>query len=98
MRVVLAVAAALAAAVPSTGPAPAQLPQNCAGPGTAAGTSWAQQMLAPQRVWPLSRGAGVTVAVLDSGVDASQPQLYGRVAAGTDMAGGTGDSDCSGHG
>ncbi|GAA1741439.1 S8 family serine peptidase [Luedemannella helvata] len=42
---------------------------------------WAQRMLAPERVWPLSTGDGVTVAVLDSAVDTSHPQLRGRVSA-----------------
>ncbi|NDU77589.1 S8 family serine peptidase [Actinomadura sp. DSM 109109] len=36
------------------------------------------------RAWATSRGAGVTVAVLDSGVDASQPDLAGSVTTGPD--------------
>ncbi|WP_432561433.1 S8 family serine peptidase [Kineococcus sp. SYSU DK003] len=32
--------------------------------------------------WTTTRGAGVTVAVLDSGVDATQPELAGRVVQG----------------
>lgn len=32
--------------------------------------------------WATTRGAGTTVAVLDSGVDASQPELAGRVVDG----------------
>jgi hypothetical protein len=48
--------------------------------------------------WPLSRGAGVTVAVVDSGVG-SPPGLAGAVQAGRDVAsGGRGDRDCSGRG
>lgn len=61
---------------------------------------WAQQMLAPDRVWPFTQGAGVTVAVLSSGVDADHPYLAGRVAAGYDAVarGGNADTDCRGLG
>jgi type VII secretion-associated serine protease mycosin len=34
--------------------------------------------------WPLTRGGGVTVAVLDTGVDASVPDLAGSVTVGPD--------------
>ncbi|MEU8078875.1 S8 family serine peptidase [Catellatospora citrea] len=60
---------------------------------------WAQQWLRPQRIWPLTQGAGITVAVLDSGVDAQVRQLLGRVEPGLDvLAGGRADDDCLGHG
>jgi type VII secretion-associated serine protease mycosin len=61
---------------------------------------WAQRMLDPDRVAPLATGAGVRVAVLDSGVDGAVPQLAGHVDAGTRVTGGTGrgDTDCAGHG
>lgn len=64
------------------------------------GTPWAQQRLAPQRAWELTRGAGVTVAVVDTGVDARSPQLAGRVQRGSDVVAGKGsaDTDCYGHG
>ncbi len=39
------------------------------------------------RVWPLSMGAGVTVALLDSGVQASLPDLRGAVVPGGDTTG-----------
>jgi type VII secretion-associated serine protease mycosin len=39
------------------------------------------------RVWPLTTGAGVTVALLDSGVQASLPDLRGAVVPGGDTTG-----------
>jgi membrane-anchored mycosin MYCP len=39
------------------------------------------------RVWPLTQGAGVTVAILDSGVQASLPDLRGAVVSGGDTTG-----------
>jgi len=64
-------------------------------------TPWAQQTLSFSSVWPLTQGAGVTVAVVDSGVDAN-PQFGDRVTVGPDLAGATfgalADADCVGHG
>ncbi|MFB4297122.1 S8 family serine peptidase [Actinomadura sp. NTSP31] len=40
------------------------------------------------RAWALSRGAGATVAVLDSGVDAAQADLAGSVTTGPDYTAG----------
>ncbi|MFI5713011.1 type VII secretion-associated serine protease mycosin [Kribbella sp. NPDC051620] len=64
---------------------------------------WAQQLLMPQRVWPYSTGTGVTVAVVDSGVDADHPQLRrpGKVLPGRDffLVGKLpGNYDCVSHG
>ncbi|MET7875878.1 type VII secretion-associated serine protease mycosin [Micromonospora profundi] len=63
-------------------------------------TPWPQQRYDPARLTPLTTGAGVTVAVVDSGVDRVHPQLAGRVRAGTDLLdpGGDGGRDCAGHG
>ncbi|MDG4778678.1 type VII secretion-associated serine protease mycosin [Micromonospora sp. WMMD961] len=63
-------------------------------------TPWPQQRYDPTRLAPLATGAGVTVAVVDSGVDRVHPQLAERVLAGTDLldAGGDGRRDCAGHG
>jgi membrane-anchored mycosin MYCP len=59
------------------------------------GEPWAQQALQFSSVWGQARGQGVTVAVVDSGVDYT-PQLAGRVTS-FDVTG-TGPADCVGHG
>jgi len=37
--------------------------------------------------WQVTRGAGVTIAVIDSGVDAAHPDLTGAVVGGADVSG-----------
>jgi membrane-anchored mycosin MYCP len=73
--------------------------QNCPGPGQVSSkvtsVPWAQEALDWSSAWPLTEGQGVTVAVVDSGVDFS-PQLAGKVKA-IDLTG-TGYGDCAGHG
>jgi membrane-anchored mycosin MYCP len=59
------------------------------------GPPWAQQALDIPGAWAASRGRGVTVAVVDSGVDYS-PQLAGRVTE-INLTG-QGPRDCVGHG
>ncbi len=46
-----------------------------------------RQIQAPD-AWRISRGSGVTVAVLDTGVDANTPDLIGSVRSGPDYAAG----------
>jgi membrane-anchored mycosin MYCP len=65
-------------------------------------TPWAQQALSYPSVWKFTQGRGVTVAVIDSGVDAN-PQFGQRVIIGPDLAGSQfsaapADADCVGHG
>ncbi|MGC4804816.1 type VII secretion-associated serine protease mycosin [Micromonospora sp. DT233] len=65
-----------------------------------AATPWPQRRYAPERLTALATGAGITVAVIDSGVDRRHPQLAGRVLDGADFLdpGGDGGRDCAGHG
>ncbi|MFG1917523.1 type VII secretion-associated serine protease mycosin [Micromonospora sp. NPDC048898] len=65
------------------------------------GVPWAQERLGVERAWPLSRGQGVTVAIVDTGVATNSPQLGGRVLAGVDLTAAgqpRADDDCFGHG
>ena len=63
-------------------------------------TPWAQNALDFSSVWGLSEGQGITVAVVDSGVDFNA-QLRGRVTAFDLTSTGQGNpewADCVGHG
>ncbi|GAA4235441.1 hypothetical protein GCM10022254_42750 [Actinomadura meridiana] len=64
---------------------------------------WFDSWHIQQEVWPQTKGSGVTVAVIDSGVNASLPDLRGVVLPGTNVTGsGDGrkdlDTEENGHG
>lgn len=72
-------------------------------PGVAsAGVPWAQTRLDFQRAWTVTAGRGVTVGVVDTGLDVSHPQLQGvHVRQGVDVVDAHESSstvDCEGHG
>ncbi|MEV4705114.1 type VII secretion-associated serine protease mycosin [Actinoplanes sp. NPDC049316] len=98
----IVVAVAVTAVLPA---APAQAkayacPQQPGVAKVSAATPYETQMFAPERLAPFATGAGVRVAVLDSGVDDTHPQLRGQVARGSDFLHGNADGrqDCVGHG
>ncbi|WP_164993025.1 type VII secretion-associated serine protease mycosin [Streptomyces lydicus] len=61
---------------------------------------WYLDAMQAERIWRTSTGEGVTVAVIDSGVDSSVPELRGQLLPGKDFSGeGRGPNyDSEGHG
>ncbi|GAA0373394.1 type VII secretion-associated serine protease mycosin [Streptomyces blastmyceticus] len=47
---------------------------------------WFLDDMQAEQMWKVSRGEGITVAVIDTGVDASLPELRGLVLEGTDTS------------
>ena len=102
VAVLLAMGSHVVAWADTAAPLPADQ-QGCLGAPTSSDSEvpWGVKQLAPSRVWPFTTGSGITVGVVDTGVDAHTPQLAGRVLVGADLVnpgGGPGNVDCYGHG
>lgn len=97
-------APAFASAVPAAGGSAAALPGPLDAPTVngddVRNEQWHLKTLNVAGAWAVSTGAGVTVAVIDSGVDSSHVDLKGQVLPGLDLvdARGDADTDLVGHG
>ncbi len=65
---------------------------------------WALEQIGAPRAWTVTRGAGAVIGIVDSGVEASHPDLAGKVAFTADCHNrlacveGLGNTDADGHG
>lgn len=51
------------------------------------GLQWGPKQVRAEQAWATSRGAGAVIAIVDSGVDLSHPDLAGKLVAGATFAG-----------
>jgi serine protease len=92
--------APVAAFAPIAAPAPRAEPPSPLVGDTVRDDQWYLKTLNIGGAWTYANGTGVTVAVIDSGVDATHPDLQGQVLPGLDLVDpdGDGDTDLVGHG
>jgi type VII secretion-associated serine protease mycosin len=82
-----AAGAAARAAGPSAGSGAVAAASAVAADNVRSNQGWVLDMMDVPAAWQLSRGAGVTVAVIDSGVNPDVSDLAGSVAEGPDYTG-----------
>lgn len=75
---------------------PAGVPND---PALASGEQWAPQRIQAPEAWEITRGEGIIIAVVDSGVDPNHPDLRDRLVPGYNFYDfNTDTSDGCGHG
>ena len=63
------------------------------------GSEWHLARINAPQAWDTAQGAGIKIAILDTGIDASHPDLAGRMVPGWNFYDGNADtSDVHGHG
>lgn len=68
-------------------------------PAWTGGLQWALEIIGAPAAWQRGDGTGITVAVVDTGVDLAHPDLAGRIAGSVSCIGSGGDPDrCGGPG
>jgi subtilisin family serine protease len=99
-RAIVVVALSVTAAAPAGGQAAAN------DPALAQGLQWALDRIGAPQAWASSRGAGITIAVIDSGIDLAHEDLVSKTVGQTTCLGTGGDpgrcrgsaQDDNGHG
>ncbi|GLH97778.1 type VII secretion-associated serine protease mycosin [Phytohabitans aurantiacus] len=89
-----------ATGAPAIAATPAQAASTVQRRDTVREDQWQLTELRATHAWRYATGSNVTVAVIDSGVDGSHPDLAGQVLPGIDLVTGSGDgrTDPVGHG